>query len=361
MNFADKLITWYSTNQRDLPWRATSEPYEIWISEVILQQTRIDQGHDYYLRFISRFPDVHSLAAAEEDDVLKMWQGLGYYSRARNLHTTAKAIVENHNGKFPETYDGLITLKGIGAYTAAAIASIAFGQATPVIDGNVLRVISRWFAIEEPVDKAAGKKMISESLSEIFDFEQPGLFNQAIMDFGALVCRPKNPECRICIFRENCGAYHQNLVNQLPNKSKTTSQTTRYFHYLVIIFDKDGDLFTVLKKRANKDIWAGLYDFPMIETTHPCNPDELISSVQWKEIFGKEETELMNISEVYKHQLTHQQLFATFFLIRTGSRIIRDDNEKIIKMADLHNFPMPRLVERYITENKAIRQVLENI
>jgi A/G-specific adenine glycosylase len=360
MDFAKKLKNWYATKGRNLPWREVSDPYKIWISEIILQQTRIDQGLDYYLRFIGRFPDVHCLASAPEDEILKLWQGLGYYARARNMHFTAKSIVARYNGKFPETYNELITLKGVGPYTAAAIASIAFGQATSVIDGNVLRVISRWFAIDEAVDTGIGKKMIGQALEEIFDHEDPGTFNQAIMDFGAMVCKPKNPTCSDCPFSVSCAAFNQNLVGEIPRKSKSIKQLKRYFHYLVITFLNDEKFFTLLKKRNEKDIWGGLYEFPVIETDAGIEPDGLMNSEQWKELFAASEPEMVNISKTYKHQLTHQQLFAVFYHIRLAEPIPEKFKPNLVKMKDLHSFPVPRLIDRYLTEDKAMQHILKD-
>lgn len=360
MDFAKKLKSWYADNKRLLPWRETNDPYKIWISEVILQQTRIDQGLDYYLRFIGRFPDVRRLANASEDEILKLWQGLGYYSRARNMHSTAKTIVERYNGNFPETYNELITLKGVGPYTAAAIASIAFGRAAPVIDGNVMRVISRWFAIDEAVDSVKGKKMIAEALNEIFDHEDPGTFNQAIMDFGAMVCKPKNPNCRDCPFSGSCIAFSQNLVSELPRKSKTIKQLKRYFHYLVIILLNDEKFFTLFKKRDEKDIWGGLYEFPMIETEAGIEPDALMKTKHWQELFEGIKPEIIHISKTYKHQLTHQQLFAVFYHVRLTEPIPEKFKANLVKLNELHSYPIPRLIDRYLTEDKAIQHILKD-
>jgi len=359
MDFAEKLKNWYAVNKRHLPWRETTDPYKIWISEVILQQTRIDQGLDYYLRFVGRFPDVRSLANASEDEILKLWQGLGYYSRARNMHFTAKTIVERYNGKFPETFEGLIALKGVGPYTAAAIASIGFGRATPVIDGNVMRVISRWFAIDEAVDSGKGKKMIGEALAEIFDSDDPGTFNQAIMDFGAMVCKPKNPNCQDCPFSLNCAAFSQNLVSELPRKSKAVKQVKRYFHYLVISFLKDETMFILLKKRDEKDIWGGLYEFPMIETGEGVEPDALMKSAQWQDFFDGIDPEIIHISQAYKHQLTHQQLFAVFYHVRLNKSVPERFEPSVVKMKELHTFPVPRLIDRYLTEDKSMQHILK--
>lgn len=360
MDFAKRLKNWYAVNKRNLPWRETSDPYKIWISEVILQQTRIDQGLNYYLRFIGRFPDVQSLASAQEDEVLKLWQGLGYYARARNMHFTAKTIVARYNGKFPETYDELITLKGIGPYTAAAIASIAFGYAAPVIDGNVMRVISRWFAIAEAADSGKGKKMIAEALNEIFDHEAPGTFNQAIMDFGAMVCKPKSPNCSACPFSVSCAAFSQNLVGELPRKRKSIKQLKRFFHYLIIPVLDEEIIFILLKKRDEKDIWGGLYEFQMIETNAEIDPDALMKSKQWQELFAGSEPEIVHISKTYKHQLTHQQLFAVFYHIRLKKSLPENFKTNLVKVNDLHSFPIPRVIDRYLTEEKILQLIVKD-
>lgn len=359
-DFAQKLLSWYADNKRLLPWRDSNDPYKIWISEVILQQTRVDQGIDYYLRFVSRFPDVESLAVATEDDVLKMWQGLGYYSRARNLHFTAKTIVNHFKGKFPETFPELIPLKGIGPYTAAAIASIAFGRATPVMDGNVMRVVTRWFAIDDPIDTANGKKMITAALNEIFDTDAPGTFNQAIMDFGAMVCKPVNPNCQDCIFNSTCAALANNHVNYIPRKSKTIKQRKRFFNYLVIVFPNEGEVFTIMNKRNESDIWSGLYEFPLIESDAELSPEEMMRSKLWQEFFIESTPEIFNRTGTIRHQLTHQQLFAVFYQIHLRQNIPDKFKNNMVNLKDLHSFPIPRLIERYLAKDKSIRLIFKD-
>jgi A/G-specific adenine glycosylase len=358
MAWDKKLIAWYADNHRKLPWRSTTDPYRIWVSEIILQQTRVDQGTGYYHNFIQRFPDVHSLAATDEDEVLKIWQGLGYYSRARNMHHTAKVIVEEHAGNFPETYHELIKLKGIGPYTAAAISSICFNKPHPVIDGNVLRLISRWFAIEQPIDTSTGKNMIVEALVEIFDHDNPGTFNQALMEFGATVCTPKNPACRDCIFQRQCSAYNKQLVGILPKKSKSAKTRKRYFHYLVPIFAEGKNIFTILKKRPETDIWAGLYDFPMIESMEPLALEALTSTDAWQHFFPITQPQVIDVSKTYKHQLTHQQIFATFYILGLKKNADINFRGTAEKLDSIESYPLPRLVDKFIEENKTFQQFI---
>jgi A/G-specific adenine glycosylase len=359
MCWSKKLISWYADNQRQLPWRSTKDPYKIWISEIILQQTRVEQGLEYYERFTEKFPDVFSLASAPQDKVLKTWQGLGYYSRARNLHETAKTIVSRYGGNFPSSYEGLLGLRGVGQYTAAAIASMCFNLPHPAVDGNVLRLVSRWFAIEQPVDTATGKNMITDAIKEIFDSEHPDIFNQAMMEFGALVCTPKNPQCGRCIFQTQCMAFSRNLVQRLPVKSKKINVSERYFHFLFIIFSEEGEAFTLLKKRGKNDIWEGLYDFPLIETPNRTGFDELTKSKQWHSIFPNDQPELVHISRTLKHMLTHQQLFAKFYLI-AGNEILFEKIEAIkLNINDLSSYPMPRLMIKYLEEKDVVRRLLQ--
>jgi len=275
MKFSGRIIHWYLLNKRDLPWRETKDPYAIWLSEVILQQTRVDQGLSYYHRFLTAFPKVKDLADAEEFEVMKLWQGLGYYSRARNLHSTAKSIVEKHGGVFPNRYEDIIALKGIGPYTAAAIASFAFGLPFATVDGNVYRILSRIFGLEIPIDSTEGKKQFAELGNELLDNTQPGLFNQAMMELGALVCNPKNPQCNICPFKKDCKAKALDLIDVLPVKEKKVKVKERVFHYLVMSDEKS----VVMKCRGAGDIWQGLFDFPVIEDMKPLNNAELIKVV----------------------------------------------------------------------------------
>ena len=250
MKLTIELIGWYKKNKRSMPWRQTSDPYKIWISEIILQQTRIDQGMVYYIKFLDHFPDVLSLANATEHDILKLWQGLGYYSRARNLYHAAKIIANDFNGHFPNTFNDLLKLPGIGEYTAAAISSIAFNEPRPVVDGNVLRFLSRFEGIKVPIDTNAGKQLITDIAIKLIDHKQPGEFNQALMEFGALFCKPMNPDCQKCIFRSECKAYTNELVNEIPIKNKQLSKRKRYFYYLIIV-DRNKSVY------LNKRIGSG--------------------------------------------------------------------------------------------------------
>ena len=285
MNFTKILSKWYDKNKRDLPWRRTKDPYRIWVSEIILQQTRIEQGWDYYLRFIEKFPDLHVLASAREEEVLKLWQGLGYYSRARNMHAAAKEIINLHHGKFPGTYEEIRRLKGIGDYTAAAISSIAFGIPSPVVDGNVCRFFSRYFGIGEPADTQKGKTAVREKAKEHISSEHPGDFNQAIMEFGALQCKPV-PDCMTCPLKTGCVAFQQKRIAEFPVKSKKQRVRTRYFHYLLIKTGKGKNHSVFLKKRTGNDIWKNLFDFPLIETEKAVNYKKLILLKEWTDIFS---------------------------------------------------------------------------
>src|SRR5690606_24908055 len=263
MTFNSLILIWFDKNKRNLPWREDQDPYKIWLSEIILQQTRVAQGLDYYLKFIENFPTVKHLAEADETEVLKLWQGLGYYSRARNLHFTARYIVENLNGKFPDNFTDLLQLKGVGEYTAAAIASIAFHEAVPAIDGNAFRVYARYYNIDIDIATPRAKKYFFELGKAIMDLKRPGDFNQAVMELGATVCTPVNPKCEICPVNESCEALAKNTVNQLPVKSKKVKVKHRNFHFLEI---SDGENF-LIKKRTENDVWKNLYNFPLFETT----------------------------------------------------------------------------------------------
>ncbi|MFB6341447.1 A/G-specific adenine glycosylase [Saccharicrinis sp. FJH62] len=338
------LQEWYQKNKRDLPWRQTSDPYKIWISEIILQQTQVKQGMDYYLRFVNQFPDVNTLANADEQDVLKLWQGLGYYSRARNLHFAAKQIAQKFNGIFPTDYRSVLSLKGVGEYTAAAIGSIAFNLPHAVLDGNVARVISRLFAISEPVNSTKGKKVLNELAGELLDLHEPGEHNQAMMEFGALYCIPKNPDCNRCTLNDCCEAFHKNLVDKLPVKENRIKQRTRYFLYLVYEYQEQ----TWITKRNGNDIWQGLYEFPLIETDNLEDETVLttISNYAKKE---SENNEITFLSEMYKHILSHQVIFARFAVI--NDKFPKSDEDAVrIKKSEITGFPVSRLIERFLED-----------
>ena len=342
---ARKLIDMYRIQQRDLPWRNTNDPYRIWISEIILQQTRVAQGLNYYNRFIERFPDVHSLAAADEREVLKYWQGLGYYSRARNLHASACMIEKNHEGVFPSDYKTILSLRGIGEYTAAAIASIAFGAPYPVVDGNVFRFLSRLFAIKEPIDTSKGKKMFKEFANRIMDKSQPGLFNQAIMEFGALQCIPVTPDCSVCPFENQCLAYSSGKVNDFPVKQNKTKVKTLYLYY----FHIHSGNHIYLKNRKEKGIWQNLYEFPMIESEVPLEWEDLISADDFKALFPSgEPIDFRLVLKNQKHVLTHRILYASFYeasiekVPETFARFISIPSDSI------NEYPTHRLMRIYL-------------
>ena len=342
MSFSKTIILWYNKNKRDLPWRNTKNPYKIWLSEIILQQTRVAQGLPYYVTFIKKFPTVHYLANAKEGEVLKIWQGLGYYSRARNLHYAAKFISKKLNGRFPNKYDEIKRLKGVGDYTAAAIASFAFNKPYPVVDGNVFRVLSRVFGIKTPIDSAEGKKEFTKKAEILIDKKNPGTFNQAIMEFGAIQCIPQNPDCAKCPLKKNCQAFKKNLTNYLPVKSKKGKSRNRYFNYLVL--RRKGKL--LLRKRTEKDIWKNLYDFPMIETKKEVSQKELLKLVSDKIFFFK------RTSSAFKHTLSHQVIFAKFWEV--DSFIYKDiPNLIYINENQVNKFAFPRLIERYFSEKLA--------
>lgn len=349
--FSKKIIDWYKENKRELPWRDTKDPYPIWLSEIILQQTRVAQGLPYFKRFIENFSTIDKLAAAKEQDVLRLWQGLGYYTRARNLHRCAKAIVEQHNGKFPNNFIDLQKLPGIGAYTAAAIASFAFLEPVAVVDGNVFRVLSRVFGMEYDIASVEGKDFFSKKANELISRQQPDLFNQAIMEFGATHCLPKNPRCEDCIFKRSCVALANESQDRLPVKSKKTKIRKRYFYYLVIEQNKK----VLMRKREAKDIWKGLYDFPLIETKRP-QKIELVTS-QANMLSGlKQKFEIHSSSSTYRHVLSHQILQAKFiFIVLSGKQLreidLKGGGLRFYSKAAIHKLPKPTLVNRYLLES----------
>jgi A/G-specific adenine glycosylase len=341
--FSNSLIKWYLNNKRDLPWRNTHNPYNIWLSEIMLQQTRVAQGLPYYLDFISTFPTVFDLANASEEKVLKHWQGLGYYSRARNLHFTAQFVASELKGEFPDNYKELIKLKGIGEYTAAAIASFSFNEAVPVVDGNVFRVLSRYFDIETDISLATAKKEFSDLALELMPKNDPATFNQAIMEFGALQCVPKNPNCQNCIFNSSCAALQNKKVQTLPVKSKKIKISFRFFNYLVFEDDKSN---TLIQKRDQKGIWQNLYEFPLIETDNETNIDavsELITTAY------NSKYKILSISNSNPkgqiHKLSHQHLNINFWKVKVKGEIPQAINGNSIK-----KFPFPKVIFNFIEE-----------
>lgn len=339
------LIRWYEQNKRDLPWRETRDPYFIWLSEIILQQTRVVQGYDYYMRFTKTFPTVHSLADADEDEVLKLWQGLGYYSRARNLHTAAKMIVSQFKGVFPSVYKDILSLKGVGEYTAAAIGSFAFELPHAVVDGNVFRVLSRLFSIDTPIDTTQGKKIFTDLANELLDINNPGAHNQAIMELGALQCVPMSPNCTICPLSDICLAYAQGKVSSYPVKQGKTKVKERYFNYLDIRIGSS----IFLNKRTGNDIWKNLYEFPLIETDLKLTLDELQQTDVFREMFRSAgDISIHPMGITLKHVLSHRIIYANFYTIEiTDDAFLKERFLKIDK-ANLFNFAISRLVDRYL-------------
>ncbi len=319
MKFSNLLVQWYLQNKRDLPWRNDTNPYTIWLSEIMLQQTRVAQGLPYFMRFTERFPTVFDLANATEEEVLKLWQGLGYYSRARNLHKTAKKIAFEFNGEFPKSYLELLKLKGVGEYTAAAIASFAYNENVPVVDGNVYRVLSRYFDLETDISSAGAKKEFTQLAAELVPKGKANLFNQAIMEFGALQCVPKNPDCSNCIFNDSCLALQKKKVAQLPYKSKKTKVRSRFFNYLVFSDDNQN---TIITKRSQKGIWHNLYEFPVIETEFMESDSDVLELIQDQLFIENDikQIELFN-PEPILHKLSHQHLNIKFWEIKVDGNI----------------------------------------
>lgn len=346
---SNRLIDWYEKNKRELPWRGTRNPYFIWLSEIILQQTRVNQGLEYYLRFINRFPTIDLLAQAALDEVLLLWQGLGYYSRARNLHQTAKAIVNEYNGRFPTSYEELCTLKGIGPYTAAAIASMAFNSHVPVVDGNVMRVITRLEGITDDIRKQTTKNEISRLSKKVIEHHDPAMYNQAIMEFGALQCVPVNPVCTRCSLNTFCYAYNNKKVNELPNKSPSKKQKARYFNYVIV--QSGCDVF--IEQRTGKDIWHMLFQFPLIETTKEISGTEILNHPLWKNWFDNQEIEISIFEKGYRHILSHQIIHARFFKVTVFNRSFKPPVKWVkTKVQGLTNFAVPRLIDRFLNENE---------
>ena len=351
MNFSHQLLSWYQKNQRDLPWRRTRDPYLVWLSEVILQQTRIDQGLPYYEKFVAAYPTIQHLAGAGEQEILKLWQGLGYYSRARNMHEASRMIVRDFEGKFPDAYEGIRSLKGVGDYTAAAIGSIVFDLPYPVVDGNVIRFFSRYFGITGSAALASTKKQILEIATEKIDHRHPGDFNQAVMEFGATFCVPVHPSCATCIFRSTCFALKQGMVAELPARSLKAAIRNRYLHYLVITCTIGGEDFICLNKRTGKDIWKNLFDFPQIEhpegikQDHPLNAREL-GILLGDNQHGLATAQFQGVSPKYNHLLTHQRLHAWFYRFHSEKKV--EFPCLLVAVNKLNEYPVPRMIEKYI-------------
>ncbi|WP_353128791.1 A/G-specific adenine glycosylase [Parapedobacter pyrenivorans] len=346
MAFSSEIIAWYNLNKRDLPWRHTQDPYVIWLSEVILQQTRVEQGLPYFHRFLSHYPDVTSFAEAPEDEILLHWQGLGYYSRARNMHRAAKTVVAEYAGIFPARYDDLIKLKGVGEYTAAAIASFAGNEAKAVVDGNVFRTLARYFGIDAPINSSKGKKLFLALAQELLEVTQPGIYNQAVMEFGAMQCKPKNPDCATCVLQLDCKARREGRVAQLPVKIKSKPSRNRYFNYFVIV---DGDRI-LMNKRGRGDIWENLYELPLIETPYQMETHELANTPAVVACFGATAA-LRLLAGPVKHVLSHQNLFAQFIAVHVNGGI-GDKKMKwgYVFIKDLGTLAKPKLIYSFLKD-----------
>ena len=344
MDFTNSLTQWYLQNKRDLPWRKTVNPYKIWLSEIMLQQTRVAQGTPYFLSFTTAFPTVFDLAAANEEQVLKLWQGLGYYSRARNLHKTAQYVANELSGIFPDNYNDLLKLKGVGEYTAAAIASFSYNEVVPVVDGNVFRVLSRYFDVETDIASASAKKEFAALAFELMPKGNPAIFNQAIMEFGALQCVPKSPNCGICVFNTSCAALQKKKVDQLPVKSKKLKVRNRFFNYLVVSDDNEN---TIIQKRIAKGIWHNLYEFPLIETERVEDFDCIANLIQSDFFKGNE---IVGISEsnpeTIIHKLSHQHLHIKFWKVKVNGTIKNAINSDTLK-----TFPFPIVIHNFIEKD----------
>ena len=338
--FSNQLIQWYLINKRDLPWRKVSNPYYIWLSEIILQQTRVDQGLAYYLKFIVQFPTVKNLAEASEEEVLKLWQGLGYYSRARNLHYSAKYIVNELNEEFPRNYKDLLNLKGVGDYTASAIASICYNESTAVVDGNVYRVLARYFGIETAINSTKGIKEFKQLAQELIDEKNPGTHNQAIMEFGARMCKPQNPDCTICPLKDSCVSLQKNRISELPFKEKKIKIRNRFFNYLVIITDTGK---TKIEKRTS-GIWRNMYQFPLIESEKEIEFEELICDSEFENLFkGLETTIKLDNENLIVHKLSHQHIYTKFWIIKTTNQ-----TQFNFEWNSISEKPVPQLIANFL-------------
>lgn len=346
--FCSTILQWYRQFGRQLPWRESKDPYSIWLSEIILQQTRIEQGTAYYHKFLEEFPSVDLLAQAHEDKILRLWQGLGYYSRARNLHKAAKKVVNQFNGNFPQDYSALMSLNGVGPYTASAIASIAFNLPHAVVDGNVYRVLSRYFGIATPINSSKGIKEFQELANKLLPTKQAGDYNQGLMDFGAMVCKPSQPDCLNCPLSDNCIAFKNEQVSKLPVKEGKIKIRERF---LLFVFIQNEEGITLVKKRAENDIWAGLFQFPLLEFATLDELNLFYNSEQFVQFFGEQFFKITKTSSIIKHILSHQKLLVKFVHIHV-EKLPKYDSVQEIASDDLHAIAMPRVITRYLEGNE---------
>ncbi|HET6768757.1 MAG TPA: A/G-specific adenine glycosylase [Chitinophagaceae bacterium] len=328
-------------NVRKMPWKGEKDPYKIWLSEIILQQTRVDQGLKYFEKFIVHFPTIHHLAAAKDEKIYKLWEGLGYYSRCKHLIETARFISKKLNGKFPEAFENILELKGVGHYTASAIASFAYNLPHAVVDGNVFRVLSRFFGVRKPIDSADGKRFFSRLAAKVLDKKQPGKYNQALMDFGAVICKPL-PLCNICVFKDHCFAFSNDCVSQLPVKEKKIKIARRYFNYLVIEYNKK----IFIRKRSGNDIWKSLHEFVLIETHDESPVKDIIAKAEKEGGLKKDSYKILSISPLYIQQLSHQKIIGRFIKI-ASKRQLSLPGFKQLSLKQLSRYAFPRLITAY--------------
>ncbi|MGN6508597.1 MAG: A/G-specific adenine glycosylase [Chitinophaga sp.] len=340
--FTDRILTWNRAhNDRTMPWKNEKNPYFIWLSEVILQQTRVEQGLPYYERFISAYPTVEHLAKAPEEEVFRLWQGLGYYARCKNMLAAARTIAAA--GKFPDTYEGIAALKGVGAYTAAAIASFAYNLPHAVLDGNVYRVLARYFGIDTPVDTTAGKKLFTSLAHDVLPKNQAGIYNQAIMDFGAVVCKPQQPLCRTCSLAPRCEAFQKGLTGLVPVKSKKLVIKKRYFHFLLL--EQEGKIW--IRKRTAKDIWQNLHEFPLVETPAPADLAALRETAAFRQLLP-EGPKALGAGVQLKQQLTHQTIHASFIRFRLSPGFTLPKDYMLVPEGQLERYAFPKIITDFL-------------
>ena len=351
--FKELLLKWNTEqNKRQMPWKGEKDPYKIWLSEIILQQTRVEQGLSYYQNFIKTFPDIHKLAKAPEQKVFKLWEGLGYYTRCKNLIRTARYILKERKGKFPDHYDEIKNLKGVGPYTASAIASFAFNLPHAVVDGNVFRVLARIFGKDIPVDSTEGKKYFTELANELLDKKQPGIYNQAIMDFGAVVCKPV-PLCDKCPFKKDCTAFLNNKIHELPVKEKKITIRKRWFYYLLLEYKNE----ILIHQRTEKDIWQQLYEFPLIESEKEISSKKILANATMKIFLKKNNYELIAVSPLFRQQLSHQLIAGQFIKIKLKRKYSPKGNWFWIERNKLDKYPFPQFINQYLKERSALQSL----
>ncbi len=343
--FTRLLLQWNrEQNDREMPWKGEKDPYKIWLSEIILQQTRVEQGLAYYNKFVKTFPDIHRLAKAKDEKVFKLWEGLGYYSRCRNLLTTARYISKERNGGFPETYEEIKSLKGIGPYTAAAISSFAFNRAHAVVDGNVFRVLARVFGVDKPIDSTEGKKYFTTLAASLLDTTQPGIYNQAIMDFGAVVCKPVSPLCQNCVFKKDCSAFKKNKIDALPVKEKKIVVRKRWFYYFILEHNDK----IIIRQRTAKDIWQQLYEFPMIECDKEAGEKNILALAHKNKWLMQGKYTVESVPPLLKQQLSHQIIAGQFFIIRLSQKPVLQNGWISVNRDKLKQYALPGIIKRFL-------------